>query len=391
MPSNRRGCSRRASGQRYGVRRCSLARRSPPSTPRASPPSALPPSAGMRRADAGATPVSTRACRAALLMPPMWASRNGHLDCVHTLPSGLAHRRSGWCCQLNTVNDNGSTALMVAATCGHAPIITALAEAGADLYVATSHNGSTALHLASSCGNVAAAEQLVRLDGPKQLLTATTAHGATPLHLAAHAASEPIIRILLDADADVHSKDRHRCARVCGVQQQHQHSSPRPLSLSLTQNSQSLIPRFNSPPTQVHRCTMRCAPATSAASPSSSPPARAMAAAEQQQPPQQVAVECIRLPNRSGCKRPTARAQARGAAAMRPRRRHAPQQSVRSKPCMRRQVVRMGQRKTLVVLVVVVAACVALKGLPFTPRTQPHQPRPLRPARHRASLPPRDD
>ena len=65
------------------------------------------------------------------------------------------------------MNDNGSTALMVAATCGHAPIITALAEAGADLYVATSHNGSTALHLASSCGNVAAAEQLVRLDGPK--------------------------------------------------------------------------------------------------------------------------------------------------------------------------------------------------------------------------------
>ena len=76
---------------------------------------------------------------------------------------------------------------------------------------------------------------------------------------------------------------------------------------------------------------------------------------------------------------------------MRPRRRHAPQQSVRSKPCMQRQVVRMGQRKTLVVVVEVVAACVALKGLPFTPRTQPHQQQPLRPARRQASLPPRDD
>ena len=76
---------------------------------------------------------------------------------------------------------------------------------------------------------------------------------------------------------------------------------------------------------------------------------------------------------------------------MRPRRRHAPQQSGRRKPCMQRQVVRMGQRKTLVALVEVVAACVALKGLPFTPRTLPHQPRPLLPARHQASLPPRDD
>ena len=77
---------------------------------------------------------------------------------------------------------------------------------------------------------------------------------------------------------------------------------------------------------------------------------------------------------------------------MRPRRQHAPQQSGRRKPCMQRQVVRTGQRKTLALVEVeVVAACVALKGLPFTPRTQPHQPRPLLPARHRASLPPRDD
>ena len=164
--------------------------------------------------------------------PLMWASRNGHLDCVHTLcrrasPTGAG---GGGAVELNTVNDNGSTALMVAATCGHAPIITALAEAGADLYVATSPNGSTALHLASSCGNVAAAEQLVRLDGPKQLLTATTAHGATPLHLAAHAASEPIIRILLDADADVHSKDRHRCARVRSTAAASAQQPPPPLS-----------------------------------------------------------------------------------------------------------------------------------------------------------------
>ena len=48
------------------------------------------------------------------------------------------------------------------------------------------------------------------MDTSKRLIIATTAHGATPLHLAAHAAAETIIRTLLDADADVHAKDRHR-------------------------------------------------------------------------------------------------------------------------------------------------------------------------------------
>jgi ankyrin repeat protein len=147
--------------------------------------------------------------------PLMWAARNGHLECVTALcrraqPTGGGAGSSAGV-DMDAVNDNGSTALMVAATCGHAAIIAILAEAGANLHVATAHNASTALHLAASCGNWAAAEQLVQLDDSKVLLSAATVHGATALHLAAHAASDTVIRALLEANADVQAKDRHRC------------------------------------------------------------------------------------------------------------------------------------------------------------------------------------
>ena len=117
--------------------------------------------------------------------PLMWAARNGHLECVTALcrraqPTGGGAGSSAGV-DMDAVNDNGSTALMVAATCGHAAIIAILAEAGANLHVATAHNASTALHLAASCGNWAAAEQLVKLDDSKVLLSAATVHGATAL------------------------------------------------------------------------------------------------------------------------------------------------------------------------------------------------------------------
>ena len=89
----------------------------------------------------------------------MWAARNGHVDCVTALCQWRSS--SSGSSLVDAVNDNGSTALMVAATCGHAVVIAALAHAGADLHASTAHNGSTALHLASSCGNRAAVEQLV--------------------------------------------------------------------------------------------------------------------------------------------------------------------------------------------------------------------------------------
>lgn len=167
--------------------------------------------------------------------PLMWAARNGHIDCVHTLCRRAAPTGSGGGgVELDTVNTNGSTALMVAATCGHAAIIAALAEAGADMHVSTAHNGSTALHLAASCGNWAAAEQLISLDPEKRLLRATTAHGATPLHLAAHAAAETIIRTLLDADADVHAKDRHRYAHAPRLRPSHASSRAKPAAAHAT-------------------------------------------------------------------------------------------------------------------------------------------------------------
>ena len=154
----------------------------------------------------------------------MWASRNGHIECVNALCRQASPTGSGDRFDIDAVNDNGSTALLVAATCGHAEIVAALAKAGADLYASTEHNGSTALHLASSCGNFLAAEQLLALDSTKRLLCAATTHGATPLHLAAHAASDTVIRALLDAGADVQAKDRHRYRTSCRLRYGSVHS-----------------------------------------------------------------------------------------------------------------------------------------------------------------------
>ena len=110
--------------------------------------------------------------------PLMWAARNGHLECVAALCRRAAPTGNGGtsALDLDATNDNGSTAVMVAATCGHAAVIASLAEAGANLHVSTAHNGSTALHLASSCGNRAAAEQLLELDGSRTLLNSQTSH-----------------------------------------------------------------------------------------------------------------------------------------------------------------------------------------------------------------------
>ena len=140
--------------------------------------------------------------------PLMWAARNGHVSVVELL---CGHASLDPLVMLNATNANGSSALMIAATCGSAEIIGVLARAGAHLYARTGHSQSSALHLACSCGNVSAARRLLELDEEEELLGATTAHGATALHLAAHAASAETLRSLLQAGANVHSQDQHQC------------------------------------------------------------------------------------------------------------------------------------------------------------------------------------
>ena len=138
--------------------------------------------------------------------PIMWAARNGHVRVVERL---CGH--SPLLARLDATNANGSSALMIAATCGGTEIIGVLARAGAHLYSRTGHSQSSALHLACSCGNAGAARRLLELDEEDELLGGTTAHGATALHLAAHAASAATLRCLLQAGANVHAQDKHQC------------------------------------------------------------------------------------------------------------------------------------------------------------------------------------
>ena len=138
--------------------------------------------------------------------PIMWAARNGHVRVVERL---CGH--SPLLARLDATNANGSSALMIAATCGGAEIIGVLARAGAHLYARTGHSQSSALHLACSCGHAGAARRLLELDEEGELLGGTTAHGATALHLAAHAASAETVTCLLQAGANVHAQDKHQC------------------------------------------------------------------------------------------------------------------------------------------------------------------------------------
>ena len=156
----------------------------------------------------------------------MWASRNGHADAVIELcrqaidgdDDSLESPQSDFGTantvatlaqeMLETVNDVGTTALMVAATCGHASVVAALTASGANTLSASGSSSSTALHLACSCDNPEVVSALLTADKSGLLLHATTAHGATALHLAAHAASHDGLKLLLEANADVHAKVR---------------------------------------------------------------------------------------------------------------------------------------------------------------------------------------
>ena len=69
--------------------------------------------------------------------PLMWAARNGHVRCVERLCGHVDPLAF-----INASNANGSSALMIAATCGSAEMIEVLARAGADLYARTGHSQS---------------------------------------------------------------------------------------------------------------------------------------------------------------------------------------------------------------------------------------------------------
>ena len=81
--------------------------------------------------------------------------------------------------RIDATNDDGSTALMIAASCGHADVVGVLVGAGANLHVLSGSNGSNVLHLASACGHAPVVEELMMHDRRGRLLRGETAHGAT--------------------------------------------------------------------------------------------------------------------------------------------------------------------------------------------------------------------
>lgn len=122
-------------------------------------------------------------------------------------------------CEGETVEDDGLTALHVAAMNGHAETCASLAAAGAAVD-ASDDFGRTPLHYAAEGGHVTAAKRLLAAGANPN---ARDASGCTPLHaLAAHHEEEvDFFRALAAAGADVNAVDEqgdtalHRAAEEC--------------------------------------------------------------------------------------------------------------------------------------------------------------------------------
>ena len=112
--------------------------------------------------------------------PIMWAARSGKADAVAEICRSVGDDDSFGSPDdedaaglqsvarqqqvLEAVNYDGSNALMVAASCGHAVVVATLLAAGANPLAASAITGSTALHLAASCGNGEVLELLLEAE-----------------------------------------------------------------------------------------------------------------------------------------------------------------------------------------------------------------------------------
>lgn len=87
---------------------------------------------------------------------------------------------------------------------GDLDILSLLIENGAEVDI-QDNSGSTPLHLASGMGNERILSLLLRHQGVKQM-DATNAEGLTPLRLAIRNGHVSIVKMLLDAGADVNGR-----------------------------------------------------------------------------------------------------------------------------------------------------------------------------------------
>ena len=128
----------------------------------------------------------------------LWlAAEAGHLGVVQMLCGAGAN--------MGAVKVPGNvTALYVAAQNGHVGIVDVLLMNGANPNAAK-QNGSTPLHIASQQGYVDVCRLLLRF-GAKHSIR--NGQGVIPLHLAAYQGNEKVVRLLLAAGADPHSESQ---------------------------------------------------------------------------------------------------------------------------------------------------------------------------------------
>ncbi|MEK7474050.1 MAG: ankyrin repeat domain-containing protein [Candidatus Coatesbacteria bacterium] len=107
---------------------------------------------------------------------------------------------------LHAVSHDGWTLLHLASFFGHADLVRALLAGGADLHaVSRNQMANQPLHSAVAGQRMAITEMLLRAGA----LVNATALSVTPLHLAAHAGHGPLVDLLLAFGADTRIRDAH--------------------------------------------------------------------------------------------------------------------------------------------------------------------------------------
>ncbi|KDO24177.1 hypothetical protein SPRG_10605 [Saprolegnia parasitica CBS 223.65] len=136
--------------------------------------------------------------------PLHWASSFGRAETVKLLLESMpAEMRSGY---LEGLSPNGFRALHIAAVRGHAAVVTALLDAGAELNAATAsnHGKLSALALAAEAGHADVVDVLLRARAPVDIRDKLR---RTPLILAVMNGYSAVATTLLNAGADANAAD----------------------------------------------------------------------------------------------------------------------------------------------------------------------------------------
>ncbi|EQC27025.1 TKL protein kinase [Saprolegnia diclina VS20] len=104
----------------------------------------------------------------------------------------------------STVNEDGATALHVAAANGHDDIVTLLLATDPSLSCRSDQSGNLPLHLAAAKGHMFIVEKLVQ-HAPVKSLSWTNSGGCTPLSVAIKCAHAPLVSLLIQSGTSLDS------------------------------------------------------------------------------------------------------------------------------------------------------------------------------------------